>query len=188
MVVGMKEPLPQPLISSVGNHLVDVHVCLGAAARLPHHQGEVLQKLPRQHLVANRGDGLPPPLVQAAQADVHLGGGLFQDGEGPEHLLGHPFPADGEIFNAPLGLRPPVFTGGDLHFPHGVVLDAVFHSLIPPFAAAGSAPGGPLPRQPPGPPPPPPAGQRGRGGCNPGSALPQSALQWRVRQLPSSNR
>ena len=36
----------------VGNHLVRIHVGLGAAARLPDDQGEVVVELPLDHLVS----------------------------------------------------------------------------------------------------------------------------------------
>ena len=42
VIVRMHERLPQQRIGAVGDDLVDVHVALRAAARLPHDQGEVL--------------------------------------------------------------------------------------------------------------------------------------------------
>ena len=42
IVVGMQQLLAGDLIASVGNDLVGVHVGLGAAARLPDDEGEML--------------------------------------------------------------------------------------------------------------------------------------------------
>ena len=68
MVVGVE--LDPPVRRQVGDDLVDVHVGLGAAAGLPHHQGELLVPLPRPDLPAHGGDG--PGLLRRQLAAVSV--------------------------------------------------------------------------------------------------------------------
>ena len=48
MVVGVQKLLARDVVAAVGDDLVGVHVGLGAAARLPHHQREVVVQLRRK--------------------------------------------------------------------------------------------------------------------------------------------
>ena len=67
------------------------------------------------------------------QQVIGPGGGQLQGAKGADDLPGHGFQvnADGEVLVAPLGLGSPVFVRRDLHFPHGVVLNAIFHCVSP---------------------------------------------------------
>ena len=94
---------------AVRHHLVDIHVGLGPAPRLPYGQGKVAVQLARYDLVAGTADGRASLGGHAGRAEggVGLGGGLFEVAEGADDLGGHLFGADGEVFETPLGLRAP---------------------------------------------------------------------------------
>ena len=130
VVIGVK-PHP-PVRSQVGNDLVDVHVGLGTAAGLPHHQGELVIPPPRPDLGAHGGDG--PGLLrrQLAAVRVGLGTGLLQIGKGGDDLLRLALAADLEVFQAPLGLGAPVMLRRDSNLAHGVVFHTDIHGPIPP--------------------------------------------------------
>ena len=92
VVVGVHEALlaalaAQDLAGPIGEHLVHVHVALGAAARLPDHERELVVVTAREHLVGGGHDRLPLLLVEDLQVHVHEGGGLLDQGEGVDHRL-----------------------------------------------------------------------------------------------------
>ena len=77
VVVGVDQFLAGDFISPPGDDLVDVHVGLGAASRLPNSQGKMGVQFPFQDLIADLRDDLKAPLIQFAQAVVCHGGGLL---------------------------------------------------------------------------------------------------------------
>ena len=101
----------------VGDHLVGVHVALGAAPGLPDAQRELIVELPLGDL-AGRGDD-QRRLVRRhlAQIGVDLGRRLLQDPDGPDERFGHPIVADRKVVQRPSRLSTPVPVGRDLDRP-----------------------------------------------------------------------
>ena len=89
----------EQLVGAVGDHLVDVHVGLGAGAGLPDHQREMIVELAVDHLLGGRDDGAHAARVEQLERMIDLGGGALDDAEradqGPRHALG----ADAEVFD-----------------------------------------------------------------------------------------
>ncbi|MDF9866291.1 hypothetical protein M2437_005273 [Methylorubrum pseudosasae] len=129
VVIGMHgilapERLTGDLAGPVRDHLVDVHVELGAATRHPDVQRKHLRVLSGQNLVADLNDELVLRLAEAAIREVDVGGGLFQDRVARHELTRHPLDPDVEILDRPLRLGAPQLVAGDLHLTHAVLLDA----------------------------------------------------------------
>ena len=99
---------------AVGDHLVGVHVGLGARAGLPDDQREMIVELAFGHFLRGLDDGLADLRVELAEVHVHLGRGALDQAERPDDRRRLLLPADREILERPLGLRPPVAVGGDL--------------------------------------------------------------------------
>ncbi len=69
MIVGMHRLLgaefaAQHFIGAIGDHLVEVHVGLGAGAGLPDHQRKMIIELAVDHLARGADDGAGATLVQ----------------------------------------------------------------------------------------------------------------------------
>src|SRR5690606_30559254 len=73
------------LVGPTGDHLVDVHVALGAAAGLPDHQGKLVIMLALQHLVGGLFDQTGQVGRQIADAAVDPGRGLLDQGQAVHH-------------------------------------------------------------------------------------------------------
>ena len=71
------------LDGAVRDHLVDVHVGLGAAAGLPHEERELVAVLARDHLVGRLHEHRCLLGRQLAELLVDLRGGLLEDGHRP---------------------------------------------------------------------------------------------------------
>ena len=112
VVVGMHRRLlpsarSRKLAAAVGDHLVDVHVELRAAAADPDRKRKLFGVTPAQNFVA---DGLDQPgffAVELAERGIGAGAGLFQQRIGLDHFRRHLFAANGEIFTRALRLRAP---------------------------------------------------------------------------------
>ena len=91
----------------IGDHFVDVHVELGAAARHPDVQGKHVVMLACQDLVTDLNDQLVALIVQPLAVMVRDGGGLLQCGVGRDHLAGNQVLADAEMLKRALGLGAP---------------------------------------------------------------------------------
>ena len=104
----------QNLNRPVRDHFVGVHVGLCARARLPNHQREVVVKLAVNHflcgLLNRRGQGR----VQIPELQVHRGAGLLDHTQGTHDRHRLLFPANGEVHDRALRLRPPIFICRDL--------------------------------------------------------------------------
>ena len=69
---------------AVGDHLVDVHVGLGARAGLPDDEREMIVELAVDHLVGGGDDRIGQLGGQAAKIAIDFGGGALDDAEGAD--------------------------------------------------------------------------------------------------------
>ena len=129
-IVGVKQLLPRQRVAPVGDHLVDVHVGLGAAAGLPDGQGKFLVQLSRGDLVAHPRDQLRAALIQLAHPAVGPRRRFFQNGEGPDDLRRHPILPNGKILKAALRLRSPEPLPGNGHLSQRVMLHPYVHPVV----------------------------------------------------------
>ena len=114
----------QHLDGAVRDHLIGVHVGLGARAGLPDDQREMVVQLPLDHLIGGLEDGLTQFRIQLAQRHIGLGGGLLDDAQRANDRQGLRFPADLEVAQAALRLRAPVAAGGHIDRAKGISFDA----------------------------------------------------------------
>ena len=128
----MENFLPRDLVAAVRDDLVDVHIGLRAAARLPYGEREVGGELAVEDLITCLADGGEPLFIQLAERVVGDGGRLFQDAECVDDLGGHLLNADGEVLEAALRLRRPVLVCGDFDLAEGIMLNAILHGYEPP--------------------------------------------------------
>jgi hypothetical protein len=146
VVVGVdRVPVPAAgagqLVGAVGDHLVDVHVGLGARAGLPDDQREVLVELPLDHLLRRARDERSGFGVQLAERGVDLCGRLLDQAVGAQEDARQALRTDPEVLQAALGLRTPVAVGGNPDLTHAVRLDAELHgeSSSPCASTSGGA-------------------------------------------------
>ena len=112
MIVGMNRRVAPKrrageLAASVGDHFVDVHVELGAAARHPDMQGKHVVMLAGEDFVAGLHDQFVALIVKPFAVVVGDGGGLLQGRVGGDHLARNQILADAEVFERALGLSAP---------------------------------------------------------------------------------
>src|SRR5271156_6645087 len=105
---------------AIGDHLVDVHVGLGAAAGLPDAQWEMIVELAGDDLVGGLGDELRFFWGELAQVLIYEGGGFFEDAEGADEFRRHGVFADVEVDQGAGGLGTVVAVGGDVDLAHAV--------------------------------------------------------------------
>ncbi|VVN25767.1 hypothetical protein PS631_04625 [Pseudomonas fluorescens] len=96
------------LVGAPGDHFIDVHVALGAAAGLPHDQRELLVQLAIEHFVGGLFDQPGDIRRQVTVAVVDPCGGLLDQRQGVRNGQRHALLADGEVDQRALGLRAPV--------------------------------------------------------------------------------
>ena len=125
VIVGMHGLLGAPLaaehfIGAGRDHLVRVHVGLGAGAGLPDHQRKVIVELAVDHLLRGAGDGARAAGIERAEAVVDLGGRALHDAQCADQRNRHALVADPEIAARAFGLRAPQALGGDLDRAEGV--------------------------------------------------------------------
>ncbi|MCY1543923.1 hypothetical protein D9M68_797630 [compost metagenome] len=96
------------LVGAAGDHFVDVHVALRAAAGLPDHQGELRVVLAGQHLVGGLFDQAGDVLWQVANAVIDPRRGFLDQCQGMQHGQWHALFANGEIDQRALGLCSPI--------------------------------------------------------------------------------
>ena len=119
------------LDGAVGDHLVGVHVGLGARAGLPHAQREVVVELAVDDLLGRGGDQVTDRGVQLAKGDVRARCGLLEDAKGADHAARHGVLTDVEVDQRAGGLAPIVAVRWNLEFAHGVGFDAhVAHASL----------------------------------------------------------
>ncbi len=115
---------PGALVGPVGDHLVDVHVRLGAAAGLPDREGELAVVFALEGLVGGADDGLALLLAERAQLHVDDGRGLLHQHQRLDERMRHLLGGDVEVVERALGLRSPVLVRGNLDGAERVLLDA----------------------------------------------------------------
>lgn len=132
VIVRMEDLLARDLVAAVCDDLVDVHVRLRSAARLPDRKREMLCEFACDDLIARRLDGIEALLVELAELVVCNRGGFLQNAECVDDLGGHLLDADGEVLKAALRLRRPILVCGHLDFAEGIMFDAILHLDCPP--------------------------------------------------------
>ena len=110
----------QHLDGAVGDHLIGVHVGLGAGPGLPHHQREVVAELAVDHLLRGFDDGVGDGGVELAEVAVGLGASALDDAERAHDRQRLPLPADLEVAERALGLGAPVAVGRHVDRAEGV--------------------------------------------------------------------
>ena len=60
----------EQLVGAIGDHLVEVHVGLGAGAGLPDHQRKMIVELAVDHLARGADDGAGAALVEQPQLAI----------------------------------------------------------------------------------------------------------------------
>ena len=114
----------QHLVGAAGDHLVGIHVGLGAGAGLPDHQRKLVVQLAVDDFLRGRGDGLAQLAVERAQRHVGRGRRLLQQAERMDQRQRHALAADAEILQRTLRLRAPVMRSGHRDLAHGIALNA----------------------------------------------------------------
>src|ERR1700692_1102849 len=103
------------LATAVGDHFVDVHVELGAAARHPDMQREHVVMLASQNFVKGLNDQIGALIVKPLAVAVRDGGGFLQGGVGRNHFSGNQVLPDAEMLERALGLSTPELVGGNFN-------------------------------------------------------------------------
>ena len=125
VIVGMHRRLAaassrQDLVGSAGDHLVGVHVALGAGAGLPDHQRELVGQAAFDHLFRRLADRLADLFRQTAHGKIDPRRRQLLNAQGRDDGRGHGLAADLEVLDGALGLRPPIGLGRHLDLAHGV--------------------------------------------------------------------
>src|SRR5437879_8298256 len=94
------------LTAAVGNHFVDIHVELGAAARHPNVQGKHVVMLAGEELVASLNNQLVTLIVEPFAGMVGGGSRFLQGGVGGDHFAGNQIAANAEMLERAPGLDP----------------------------------------------------------------------------------
>ena len=136
VVIGVDPPpaparAAQKLAGAVGQHLVDVHVGLGARAGLPDHQGKFAVVPPCQHFVGSGHDRLCLGGVQQPQVRIDRGRRPLDAHQRGNQLARLPLARDVKVRQRALGLRPPEAMGRHLDGAEGVVLGSGCHGSSP---------------------------------------------------------
>ncbi|MNM89022.1 hypothetical protein D3C81_1012460 [compost metagenome] len=124
-------PLASQFVGPPGDHLVDVHVALGAAAGLPHHQRELIVVLAIEDFVGGLFDQPGDVGWQVTVAVVDPRGGFLDQCQGVQHRERHAFLANGEIDQRALGLRAPVGVFRNFDRAQAVCLDTAHAAFTP---------------------------------------------------------
>jgi hypothetical protein len=98
--------------AAVGQHLVHVHVALGARAGLPDRQRELARMASLQHFVGGAHDGVGLVLRQLAERAVDRGGGALDLGQRGHQFRRHFLGRNVEVVQRALGLRSPQLAAG----------------------------------------------------------------------------
>ena len=111
------------LVRAAGDHLVGVHVRLGAGAGLPHHQRELVGQRAVDHLARGLHDRLADPRIEHAELHVGLGRRKLLDAQRAHQRGRHALAADREIDNRTLRLRAPMDMRRNRHFTERIGFD-----------------------------------------------------------------
>jgi len=104
------------LAAAVGNHFVDVHVELGAAAGHPNVQGKHVVVLAGEDFVTSLNNQLVTLIIEPLAGMVRGGSRFLQGAVGCDHFPGNQIAADAEMLERALGLSTPQFVRR--HFNH----------------------------------------------------------------------
>jgi len=120
------EDAPGQLDGPVADHLVGVHVRLGARPGLEHDQREMVVEASGDDLVGGPDDQAGHLGRQLPEVGVGLRCGLLQDAEGADHRASpdEGVAADVEVRDRTLGLGPPVAVGRHGDGTHRIGLEA----------------------------------------------------------------
>ncbi len=129
VVVGVHRTLAAPcrsqaLVDEIGNDLIDVHVALGAAARLPDAQGEMGIPAPRRHLRCRLGNGGGQLGGEQTKLSIDQGRCPLDLRQGVDQLQRHGLGANGKMLQRTLGLRAPEGVRRHPYHPQAVPLVA----------------------------------------------------------------
>src|SRR3984893_4979366 len=122
VIVGMNRRLTGKrrtgqLAATVGDHFVDVHVKLSAAAGHPHMEREHVVMLPGEYLVTDLNDQLVALVIEPLARMVRVGGGFLQNGIRGNHLARNEVLADTEVLKGALDLGVHSLSAGTLTLP-----------------------------------------------------------------------
>ncbi len=121
----------QQFTRAIPDHLVQIHVGLGAGAGLPDDQREMPVELPLDDFIGSGRDRIRQLRLDQLQLEIGERCRFFHHGEGPDQGLRHGFLADSEIPQRPLGLRAPIAVLSHLDRTERVRLGA--HRFFPRF-------------------------------------------------------
>ncbi len=110
----------QNLDGPVGDDLVRVHIGRRARPGLENVDGKMIVPLALDDLVGRLLDGVGQLVVQQSQRRVGPGRRPLDDAQRPNELPRHAQPADLEVVDGSLRLRPVVRVRGNAHFTHGI--------------------------------------------------------------------
>src|SRR5215470_7815489 len=112
--------------AAVRDHLVHVHVELGAASGHPHVERKHVVMLAGDDLVADPGDQLMGLGTEAAARAICVGCRFLEYRVGDNHLPRNEVGADAEVLERSLGLRAPKLVSGNSYFSKTIGLSANF--------------------------------------------------------------
>ena len=138
MIVGVNRRLASKrrageLAAAVGDHLVDVHVELGAAAGHPHMQRKHVVMLSGEDFVADLHDQLVTLIVEPLAGVVGDGGGFLQGRIGRDHFARDQILADAEMLERALGLSAPQLVRRDFNHTEAVAFFSRVGHVISPW-------------------------------------------------------
>ena len=115
----------QQFTGAVGQHLVHIHIALGAGAGLPDSQRELLRVLSGEDFVSGSDDR--PGFLRRQQPEIliNLRRRPLGQRQGVNQLPGHFFGRDAEMLQRALGLGAPEFIGRDVDGAHRVFFTAM---------------------------------------------------------------
>jgi hypothetical protein len=117
-------------MGAAGYHLIDVHIALGSAARLPDYQWELVVQQAAKDLFAYASYKFGLLLWQHAKVVINEGRSLLKVSKGIDNFTRHTgWRANSEVLTAALGLSAPVLVSRNFHIAHRVFLYPVFHDI-----------------------------------------------------------
>ena len=134
MIIGMHrlaraQRMAEQLVGAVRNHLIGIHVGLGAGAGLPDGEREILVPVALDDLVRRLADGVGQVHRQLAEPRIGFGRSPFLLAHAADQDMRETLGADGEKGARTLGLRPPETLSRDFDGAEAVGLCA--HAIAP---------------------------------------------------------
>src|SRR5712671_2274308 len=121
------------LATTVGDHLVHIHIELRAAAGHPPVQRKHVVMLASEDFVADLNDQIVTLLVEPLTGIVGIGCGFFQGGVGGDHFPGNQILANAEVLKRALSLSAPEFVSSNIYFAETIGFLANVRHLLSPF-------------------------------------------------------